>query len=91
MSFFVLLKISMFCVDYNYGVCRSRECDQPHWCAICFHFGHNAREHRKDPLSSPTLRETMYFFGGWSNPDLTKYKNLWLEQTRQANKEVPKH
>ena len=81
----------MFCVDYNYGVCRSRECDQPHWCAICFQFGHNAREHRTKPLSSPTLRETIYFFGGWSNPQLMMYENLWLQQGKGTCKENGRH
>ena len=80
----------MFCVEYNYGFCTNGECDQPHWCAICFKFGHNAREHRVQPLSSPTVQETIYFFGGWRNPQLMMYHNLWLDQAKGTSKEGEK-
>ena len=80
----------MFCVEYNYGKCAESGCDQPHWCAICFKFDHNAREHRKQPLSSPTLQETIYFFGGWMNPQLMMYRNLWFDQAKhQARRQQP--
>ena len=80
----------MFCVEYNYGVCTDRECDQPHWCAICFKFGHNARQHRIQPLSSPNLQETIYFFGGWRNPQLMMYHNLWWDQAKGTSREYKK-
>ena len=80
----------MFCVEFNYSACRNGDCDQPHWCAICFQFGHNAREHRMQPLSSPTLQETIYFFGGWSNPQFMMYHNLWIERAMGTSEDVQK-
>ena len=60
--------------------------DQPH----CFQFGHNAREHRMQPLSSPTLQETIYFFGGWSNPQFMMYHNLWIERAKGTSEDIQK-
>ena len=71
----------MFCINFNYGECKAASCDQPHWCAICFEFGHNARNHKHgSPLQDVSSREIRWFFGGWLNPLLMMYNNpgLWF-------------
>ena len=73
----ILYDNKMFCINFNYGECKA--CDQPHWCAICFEFGHNARNHRHGyPLQDVSVREIRWFFGGWSNPLVMMYDNIGL-------------
>ena len=74
--------------NFNYSECKT-SCDQPHWCAICFEFGHNARSHRHgSPLQNVSLREIRWYFGGWSNPLIMMYDNIEL---LQFNKEETKY
>ena len=66
----------MFCIKFNYSEC-SEHCDQPHWCAICFEFGHNAPNHKHGSrLQYVSVREVRWFFGGWFDPLLMMYNNL---------------
>ena len=69
----------MFCIPFNYSRCENVHCDQPHWCAICFKFGHDARRHRHTdgPLQDVSIRETKWFFGGWRKPLIMMYENVW--------------
>ena len=70
------MQIKMYCVPFNYSECKEG-CDHPHWCAICFKFGHNARHHRHgSPLPDVSKREIKWFFGGWANPLVMMYDNL---------------